>query len=97
MPILQTIGPVRLAIAIVTFSASLASWVYRFIDEYTRWPDVWLYILVPLVIWLLFAGPLLMTSSARKWLRVIAYLLLAPTTFLWGVSILVGMYGLKIH
>ncbi len=97
MSILQSIGPARLAIVIVTFAASAASWTYRFIDEHMLWSQFWFYVLVPLVTWLLFAGPLLLTGSTRKWVRVVAFILLVPTTFLWGVSILVGMYGLKIH
>ncbi|MBT8107827.1 MAG: hypothetical protein KJP17_06305 [Gammaproteobacteria bacterium] len=94
---LPSFGPVRITIALLTFLASAASWVYRFIDEHSPIRDFGFFILVPLIIWLLLLAPLFMTSSRRGWLRVLAYLLLVPTTLLWGVSILVGIYGLKIH
>ena len=94
---LQSIGPVRLSVALITLLASAASWVYRFIDEYSPYREIALYVLVPLVIWLLFVGPLLMTGSRRQWLRVLAWLLLIPASLLWGLSILVGINGLRIH
>ncbi len=87
----------RISVALITLLASAASWLYRFIEEHSPFREVAVYILVPLIIWLLFAGPLFMTASRRQWLRVLAWLLLVPTSLLWGLSILVGIHGLRIH
>lgn len=93
----QSTGPVRVSVALLTLFASAASWVYRYIEEYSPYRELAFYILVPLIVWLLFAGPLFMTASRWLWLRVLAWLLLVPTSLLWGLSILVGIYGLRIH
>ena len=93
----QSIGPVRFSIALLTLLASAASWAYRFIEEHAPYQGLALYVLVPLVIWLLFAAPLFVTASQRQWLRILAWLLLVPTSLLWGLSILVGIHGLRIH
>ena len=85
------------AIAVVTAIISAGSWIYRFIDEYSRYQELLFYILVPTIAWLLFAGPLFMLRSQTKALRILAMILLVPATGLWVVSILVGVYGLKIH
>ena len=85
------------AILILTAAASIASWTYRFVDEHTRFEEIAFCILVPLVCWILFAGPLLLLGNGRKFLRIAGAVLLVPTTLLWAVSILVGINGLKIH
>lgn len=87
----------RIPVALLTLLASAASWLYRFIEEHSPYREVAVYILVPLIIWLLFAGPLFMTASRWLWLRILAWLLLVPASLLWGLSILVGIYGLRIH
>ncbi len=94
---LQSVGPARVAVALLTLLASTASWVYRFIDEYSPYRELGFYVLVPLIVWLLFVVPLFLTANRRHWLQVLAWLLLVPTSLLWGISILVGIYGLRIH
>jgi len=84
-------------VAVVTAMLSVASWTYRYIDEYSPANALLFYVLVPFVIWLLFLGPLLMLRLQKTYLRVLAVVLLIPTAALWIVSILVGIYGLKIH
>lgn len=76
---------------------SVASWTYRFVDEYMRFEELAFYVLVPTIVWLLFAGPLFMLRSDRKALRITAMILLIPTSALWVISILVGLHGLNIH
>ena len=85
------------AIAVVTAIISAGSWIYRFIDEYSRYQELLFYILVPTIAWLPFAGPLFMLRSQAKALRILAMILLVPATGLWVISIFVGVYGLKIH
>lgn len=80
-----------------TLVISAAAWTYRFVDEYSRWAEVWFYVLVPLVVWALLALAILLTGAGSKWGRVSGFVLLLPAALLWALSILVGLYGLKIH
>ena len=88
---------VQSLIALLTATLTLASWVYRFVDEYSPYQEIWFYILVPLIVWLLFAGALFLTRNVRRWSRILGWVLLVPATLLWIIAILVGMFGLKIH
>ena len=84
-------------IAIVTALLSVVSWVYRFIDEYSRIEEILFYVLVPSIIWLLLVTPLFALRSNNKFVRIISIILLIPFSALWVASILVGFYGLNIH
>ena len=84
-------------IAVLTATLSVVSWTYRFIDEYMRFQELAFYILVPAIVWFFFAGPLFLLRKKSKAVRVVATILLVPTSALWVISILVGFYGLKIH
>lgn len=84
-------------VATLTALISVASWSYRYVDEHTPSNEIVLYILVPAVIWLLLLGPLLMLRLEKFALRVLAVVLLLPAVALWVLSVLVGIYGLKIH
>lgn len=88
---------VVLAIAVVTALLSITSWTYRTILELSPYQKVYPYILFPVIFWLLFAGPLFMTQSGKKYLRILAGTLLVPTSLLWVLSVLIGFFGLKIH
>ena len=85
------------SIALLTALLSLVSWAYRFVDDYTPYYQLAFYILVPIIVWLLFAGPLFLLRSEKKFLRIIAAVLLVPTGSLWVISVLIGFYGLQIH
>jgi len=85
------------AIALITAALSTGSWTYRFVDDYMRYEELLFYVLVPTVIWGLFAGPLFLLRHRRQVIRVTAAMLLVPTSLLWLLSVLVGLYGLKIH
>ena len=84
-------------VAILTALLSVVSWTYRFIDEYMRVQELPFYILIPTVIWLLFAAPLFLLQSRRKYLRIAAMIVLVPTSLLWLLSVWVGFFGLEIH
>lgn len=84
-------------IAIVTALLSIASWTYRFIDEYSRYEEILFYVLAPSIIWLLLVAPLFALHSNNKFVRIMAIISLIPFSALWIVSILVGLYGLNIH
>ena len=84
-------------IAVLTAALSAGSWTYRFIDDYMRYEELLFYILVPAGIWALFAGSLFLLRHQRQIVRITAALLLLPASLLWTLSILVGLYGLKIH
>jgi hypothetical protein len=84
-------------IAVLTAALSAGSWTYRFIDDYLRSEELLFYILIPAGIWALFAGSLFLLRHQRQVIRVTAALLLLPTSLLWILSVLVGLYGLKIH
>ena len=85
------------AIAIVSAMLSAVSWIYRFIEEHSRYQEIWFYILVPVLFWALFAGPLFLILNNKRYLRILAGILLVPTSLLWVLSILIGFFGLKIH
>ena len=85
------------AIAVLTAVLSLASWTYRFIDAYMRYSEIWIYIAIPVVFWVLFAGPLFLLRRENKYLRIIAAVLLVPTSVLWALSVQIGFFGLDIH
>lgn len=84
-------------VAILTAVLSLVSWAYRFVDDHMHYDQLLFYVLVPAVVWLLLAGPLFLLRNRRKPLRVLAAILLVPTSVLWAISIVVGFFGLKIH
>lgn len=90
-------GTMRALVLLITFALSAAAWTYRFIDEYSPFQQIGFYVLTPLIIWLLFAGLVAATASRRQVLRVGAYVLLLPATLLLVLSVLVGLYGLRIH
>lgn len=90
---MKYIGPVL----ILTAALSAVSWTYRFIDEHSRFQELFVYILVPGLVWLTFAGSLMLLRIRRRFVRAIAVVLLVPTTLLWAFSVLVGFQGLKIH
>lgn len=94
---IRPIATVVRIVAVFTALLSAASWTYRFIDEHARYGELAFYVLVPGIIWLMFAAPLFLLCSGRNWLRVTAAILLVPASLLWVLSILVGLYGLKIH
>ncbi|HEY5641416.1 MAG TPA: hypothetical protein VIS31_00945 [Woeseiaceae bacterium] len=83
--------------AMLTAAISIASWTYRFVDENVRLGELWFYVLVPAIAWLMLAGPLFLLQSDRRWPRVMAVIFLVPATTLWVMSVLVGFYGLRIH
>jgi hypothetical protein len=85
------------AIAVVTAIVSAGSWTYRFVDDYMRYEELLFYVLVPAVIWGLFAAPLFLLRHQKQFVRITAAMLLVPTSLLWVLSVLVGLYGLKIH
>ena len=84
-------------IAVLTATLSVVSWTYRFIDEYMRFEELAFYILVPVIAWFFFAGPLFLLRDKRKAVRITATILLVPTSALWVTSVLVGFYGLRTH
>ena len=90
-------GTIRAVILFTTFAVSAAAWTYRFIDEYSPFREIGFYILTPFIIWLLFTGLIIATASQRQFLRVAAYVLLLPATLLLVLSVLVGLYGFRIH
>ena len=84
-------------VAVSTLLLSAVSWTYRFIDDYLRTSEIVFYILVPLVAWLLFVGPVLLLHNERRFVRIVAFILLVPTGLLWAISVHVGFFGLRIH
>lgn len=94
---LSQIMKVVSAVAGSTAILSAVSWAYRFVDEHMRYEELLFYILVPTIIWLLFAGPLFLLQNRRKAVRYTAAFFLIPTSVLWVISVLIGFYGLKIH
>ena len=99
---LQDPGPLVISswrhwVAGATLVISAAAWTYRFVDEYSRWSEVWFYVLVPLAVWALLAAAIWMIGSRRRWVKVPGGILLLPAALLWALSVLVGLYGLKIH
>lgn len=86
-----------IAIAVLSAVLSIVSWTYRTILEISPYQKVYPYILFPVIFWLLFAGPLFMTKSSKKYLRILAGILLVPTSLLWVLSVLIGFFGLRIH
>lgn len=84
-------------VAMLTAAISIVAWIYRFGAEHVRIGEFWFYVLVPAIAWLLFASPLFLLRSDRRWLRVVAVVFLIPGAALWVVSILVGIYGFRIH
>lgn len=84
-------------VAILTALVSAASWTYRYIDDHTPAEQLLFYVITPAAFWLLFCGPLLMLRLERRALRILGVVLLIPVAALWVLSVLVGIYGLKIH
>ena len=85
------------AIAILSAVLSIVSWSYRIILEFSPYQAIWFYLITPALFWGVFAGPLYLTLNSRKYLRVLAGILLVPTSLLWALSVIVGLFGLKIH
>jgi len=86
-----------LTIAIVSAVLSVVSWSYRIYLEFSPYQNIWFYLITPTLFWGLFAGPLFLTLNSRKYLRVLAGILLVPTSILWALSVMVGSFGFKIH
>lgn len=84
-------------VAVLTAALSIASWTYRFVEEFSPYQDLTFYVLAPAIFWILFAVPLFLLRTKRKAVRILAAILLVPTSALWAVSVLIGIYGLKIH
>ena len=76
---------------------STISWTYRFIDDHSRFADLWFYILVPATFWGLLIAPLILLRHRKVVVKVIAGVLLVPFSLLWALSVWIGFYGLKIH
>jgi hypothetical protein len=84
-------------VAIVSAALSIVSWTYRTILEISPYQHIWFYLVTPALFWAMFAGPLFLILHSRKYLRVLAGVLLVPTSILWALSVIVGFFGLKIH
>ena len=98
----MTLQPDRLksvlkAIAVVSGLMSTTSWIYRFIDDYSRYAGLWFYILVPATFWGLFISSLFLLLHRKATVKIIAGVLLMPFSLLWALSVWIGFYGLKIH
>ena len=85
------------AIAFVSATLSVISWTYRTVLELSPYQEIWFYLITPVLFWAVFAGPLFLTMHRRKSLRVLAGILLVPTSILWALSVIVGFFGLRIH
>lgn len=88
---------VILTIAILSALLSIVSWTYRTLLEFSPYQKIWGYLITPTLFWALFAGPLFLTLNSRKYLRVLAGILLVPTSILWALSVVIGFFGLRIH
>ena len=86
-----------LAIAILSALLSAASWTYRTLLEFSPYQKIWFYILFPATFWALFAGLLFLTRNSRKFVRILAGILLVPASLLWIISVIIGFFGLRIH
>ena len=84
-------------VAVLSAALSIVSWTYRFVDEYSRFEELPVYVLVPAACWALFIGPVFALRSQRRFVKVVAVILLIPFSLLWALSVFVGFYGLKIH
>lgn len=88
---------VILAIVILSASLSAVSWTYRTILEFSPYQNIWFYLITPILFWALLAGPLFLMLNDKRYIRVLAGILLVPTSILWVLSVIVGFFGLKIH
>jgi len=88
---------VILTIAILSALLSIVSWTYRTVLEISPYQKIWPYLITPTLFWAAFAGPLFLTLNSRKYLRVLAGILLVPTSILWALSVVIGFFGLRIH
>lgn len=86
-----------LTIAILSAVLSIVSWTYRTLLEFSPYQEIWFYLITPSLFWAVFAGPLFLTLNNRKYLRVLAGILLVPTSILWALSVLVGFFEFRIH
>lgn len=86
-----------LVVAILSALLSIVSWTYRIILEFSPYQKIWFYLITPALFWGMFAGPLFLTLNRKKYWRVLAGILLVPTSLLWVLSVIVGFFGLKIH
>ena len=84
-------------IAILSAVLSIVSWTYRTFLEFSPYQKIWPYLITPTLFWAVFAGPLFLTLNNKKYLRVLAGILLVPTSILWVLSVIVGFFGLRIH
>ena len=88
---------VVLAIAVLSALLSVAAWTYRTLLEFSPYQKIWFYILFPATFWALFAGLLFLTRNSRKYVRILAGILLVPASLLWILSVIIGFFGLRIH
>lgn len=86
-----------LVVAILSALLSIVSWTYRIVLEFSPYQKIWFYLITPALFWGVFAGPLFLTLNRKKYWRVLAGILLVPTSLLWVLSVIVGFFGLKIH
>ncbi len=86
-----------LVVAILSALLSIVSWTYRIVLEFSPYQKIWFYLITPVLFWGVFAGPLFLTLNSKKYWRVLAGILLVPTSLLWVLSVIVGFFGLKIH
>lgn len=86
-----------LATAVLSALLSVASWTYRTLLEFSPYQKIWFYILFPATFWALFAGLLFLTRNSRKYVRILAGILLVPASLLWILSVIIGFFGLRIH
>ena len=85
------------ALAALSALLSTISWTYRFIDDHSRYADLWFYTLAPATLWGLFIAPLILLRHRKTAVKIIAGVLLVPFSLLWALSVWIGFYGLKIH
>ena len=88
---------VAATVAVLTAALSIASWTYRFVEEFSPYQDLTFYVLAPAIFWILFSVPLFLLRNKRKAVRILAAILIVRTSALWVVSVFIGFYGLKIH
>jgi hypothetical protein len=85
------------AVALVSATLSVISWAYRTVLEFSPYQQIWFYLITPSLFWGLFAAPLFLTLNRSRYLRILAGILLVPTSILWAFSVIVGFFGLRIH
>lgn len=76
---------------------SVAAWAYRLTQDYWRPVDLQYAAVACLVPLALLAVCLYFALDRCWWKRVMGIVLGIPLVPLWLISIMIGMYGLKIH